>query len=116
MSKPERTYGYIGHMIEAIDRALIYTAPFDTAAAFGQNSQALDAVIRTIEILGEAANKISQHDPDFISAHPDIPWKSMRTMRNKMIHDYFSVDPMVVWQTVKTDLPSLRDRLNALLT
>lgn len=110
-----RTPFYLDHMREAIDRALAYTEPFTSADAFAQEAQALDAVIRTIEILGEASGKIDQSDPDFITAHPDIPWKQMRTMRNKMIHDYFTVDPLIVWQTVKMDLPPLRETISALL-
>jgi uncharacterized protein with HEPN domain len=102
-------------MIEAIDRALSYVTPFASAAAFAQDQQALDAVIRTVEILGEAANRISRHDPDFVTAHPEMPWLPMRTMRNKMIHDYFTVDPLIVWQTVKTDLPPLRALIVTLL-
>ena len=111
-----RTPFYLDHMREAIDRAIAYTQPFDTAYAFARSPQALDAVIRTIEILGEAGGKIGQSDPEFITAHPEIPWKQMRTMRNKMIHDYFTVDPLVVWQTVKMDLTPLREAIIALLT
>ena len=110
-----RTPFYLDHMRDAIDRTLTYISPFNSAIDFAADQQALDAVIRAIEILGEAANKISQSDPDFISRHADIPWKQMRTMRNKMIHDYFTVDPLVVWQTVKTDLPPLRVRITQLL-
>lgn len=115
MTGAGRTPDYLGHMLDAIDRAVTYSAPFSTADAFAQNQQAVDAVIRAIEILGEAANRITRDNPVFLDAHPDIPWKEMRTMRNKLIHDYFSVDPLVVWQTVKSDLPALRVQLQALL-
>lgn len=116
MTAHDRTPFYLSHMREAIDRALTYTAVFSSSETFAKDSQALDAVVRTIEILGEAANKISQANPDFITAHPDIPWQAMRTMRNKLIHDYFTVDPVVVWQTVKTDLPAVKEKIIVLIT
>jgi len=84
------------------------------ATTFAANSQALDAVVRNLEILGEAANKINQVDATYFEAHPEAPWQLMRAMRNKMIHDYFSVDPVVVWQTVQNDLPGLREKIEAL--
>lgn len=115
MTKQERIPVYLEHIAEAIDRAMAYVKPIATGAAFAQNAQAIDAVVRTLEIIGEAANKIHQADPDYLAQHAEIPWAAMRTMRNKVIHDYFSVDPVVVWNTVKADLPPLREQIKALL-
>jgi len=116
VNKAERIPVYLQHMLDAIDRALTYVEPFDSSTVFGANSQALDAVVRNLEILGEAANKINQADSTYVQAHPEVPWQLMRAMRNKMIHDYFSVDPLVVWQTVQNDLPELREKIAALAT
>ena len=80
-----------------------------------QSQRDQDAVIRNIEIIGEAARKIQQHAPEFVAAHPDLPWVEMRSMRNKMIHDYFDVDINVVWRTVKDDLPRLKRQVDDLL-
>ncbi|MBS3909086.1 MAG: DUF86 domain-containing protein [Actinobacteria bacterium] len=63
-----------------------------------------DAIMRNLEIIGEAANKIS---PEFKNAHPEIPWNDMVGMRNRLIHDYFRVDFVKVWDTVQKDIPAL---------
>lgn len=115
MTRRERIPTYLEHIADAIDRATAYTKPIATVEAFAENLQALDAVVRTLEIVGEAANKIHQADPNYLTQHPEIPWAAMRTMRNKVIHDYFSVDPAIVWNTVKTDLPQLRNQIGFLL-
>jgi uncharacterized protein with HEPN domain len=66
-------------------------------------------------VIGEASIKLHKVAPAIAMAHPDIPWKDMRTMRNKLIHDYFDVDLDVVWTTVQQDLPALADQIKALL-
>ena len=58
-----------------------------------------------IEIIGEAANRIQKQEPEFVAAHPSLPWPEMRGMRNRMIHNYFDVNIDVLWGTVKDDLP-----------
>jgi len=63
-----------------------------------------DAVIRRIEIIGEASNRIDQTLRD---SYPDLPWSQMIGMRNLLIHEYDDVDPEIVWTTVKQDLPGL---------
>jgi uncharacterized protein with HEPN domain len=69
-----------------------------------------------MEVIGEAAIKLHKVAPDIATAHPDIPWKDMRTMRNKLIHDYFDVDLDIVWSTVQQDLPVLANQIRALLS
>jgi uncharacterized protein with HEPN domain len=115
MKHPERTEDYLRHIAEAIDRATRYLKPLSSAKAFEKNSQIQDAVIRNIEIIGEAASKIQQQAPGFVKAHPELPWLEMRTMRNKVIHAYFDVELPVVWSTVKTDLPKLKQQIDRLL-
>ena len=63
-----------------------------------------DAIVRTLEVIGEAAMKISQETKD---AHPNLPWKELVGMRNRLIHEYFRVDIEKVWETVTRDVPSL---------
>ncbi len=84
-------------------------------SAYWQSQRDQDAVIRNIEIVGEAARQIQQHSPEFVTAHPELPWIEMRGMRNKMIHDYFDVDVKVVWGTVKQDLPALKKKIERIL-
>jgi uncharacterized protein with HEPN domain len=82
MKHPERVEDYLEHIAEAIDRATGYLQPLPDLEAFQMNPQVQDAVVRNIEIIGEAVNKITSTAPDFIKQHPDIPWARMRGMRN----------------------------------
>lgn len=111
---PERVPEYLQHIVTAIDRALSYTESM-AFAAFEVDTRTQDAVIRSIEIVGEAANKVRSADPDFAARHSNIPWDLMYGMRNRIVHDYFEVDIEVVWQTVQRDLPVLRQQIEALL-
>ncbi len=71
---------------------------------FDQSDLIQDAVIRQFEIIGEAARLVSQELKD---AHPEIPWRQMTKMRNRLIHEYFRVDVEIVWDAVQIDIPSL---------
>jgi uncharacterized protein with HEPN domain len=115
MKHPERTEDYLQHIVEAIDRATRYLKPLSSVKAFEKNSQIQDAVIRNIEIIGEAARQIQQQAPAFIKAHPELPWLEMRNMRNKVIHAYFDIELPVVWSTIKNDLPKLKQQIDRLL-
>jgi uncharacterized protein with HEPN domain len=105
---------YLQHIIDAIDRATAYVSGMD-AVAFEQDTRTQDAVIRLLEIVGEASNKARVADAALQVSAPEIPWDIMYGMRNRMIHDYFEVDLDVVWQTVQRDLPVLRQQIAGLL-
>ncbi len=115
MNHPERVQEFLRHIAEAIERAGRYIERLDSIDAFRQNRRDQDAVIRNIEIIGEAASRIQKHAPEFVVLHPQLPWIEMRGMRNKMIHDYFDVDLRVVWNTIKEDLPRLKGQIDVLL-
>jgi uncharacterized protein with HEPN domain len=71
---------------------------------FIADRKTVDAVIRNLIIIGEAASRI----PDEISLqHPEVPWNDMRAMRNFVVHEYFGVSDKILWDTVQTDLPPL---------
>ncbi len=74
-----------------------------------------DAIIRNIEVVGEAANNILKHHPDFAEAHSDLPWGKVYGTRNALAHGYYQVDLDIVWNTVTNILPSLRRDIQALL-
>jgi uncharacterized protein with HEPN domain len=75
---------------------------------FQEDKKTLYAVIRTIEVMGEAAKNL----PISIQKkYPEIPWKEIRGMRNKLIHEYFGVDTGVIWKTVQEDFPLLKKQI-----
>jgi uncharacterized protein with HEPN domain len=116
MKHPERVEDYLGHIGEAIGRATSYLQPLHDFDAFQNNRQVQDAVVRNIEIIGEAVNKINSIAPEFIDQHPQLPWAQIRAMRNVVIHEYFFVDLKVVWTTIRDDLPRLKQQIDDLLT
>lgn len=71
------------------------------------------AVIMSLIIIGEAATKLMDGYPAFVEEHSEISWRSMRGMRNRIAHGYFDIDLNVVWDTVQTALPELRERVSA---
>ena len=85
-----------------------------TRDAFLADKRTQQAVIMSLIIIGEAATKIMNNYPEFIAAHPRVPWQGMRGMRNRIAHGYFDINLVVVWDTVKTALPDLVRQLPAL--
>jgi uncharacterized protein with HEPN domain len=83
-----------------------------TKDEFMADTQCQDAVMRRLEVIGEAAGRIS---PETRAEHTDIPWSAMVGMRNVMIHAYGEVDLVIVWETVQTDLPKLAKAVQHLL-
>lgn len=79
-----------------IRRATSYVQALPDRHALEQNPQVQDAVVRNIEIIGEAVNHIHRAAPEFITQHPELPWQQMRDMRNIVIHAYFAVDLEIV--------------------
>ncbi len=72
---------------------------------FAKDRKTINAVIRSIEVIGEATKKIPKSIKD---RYPSIPWKRMAGMRDKMIHGYFGVDVEILWKTIKEDVPPLK--------
>lgn len=102
---------YLRHIVDAIERLDGYLKGVDREGFLGSNL--LQAgVIREMEIIGEAAKRVGA---GFRKAHPDIPWKKMAGMRDKLLHDYLGVDYDAVWDTVVKDLPDLKKKLRAIL-
>lgn len=80
---------------------------------FLEDKRTQRAVIMSLIIIGEAATKLMDGYAEFIETHPEVPWRSMRNMRNRMAHGYFDIDLDVVWETVHRWLPELLERLPA---
>lgn len=81
------------------------------SSAFFSDQKTIDAVIRNLEIIGEAATHVP---PEIQLTHPQIPWAQMKGIRNILIHEYFGVDEDVVWQTIQKNLPQLTEQLQKL--
>lgn len=79
---------------------------------FSKDQKTIYAVVRALEIIGEATKNI----PAPVKRnHPEIPWKDMLEMRNKLIHEYFGVNIKVVWKTIKEDIPFLKEKIGKLM-
>lgn len=74
-----------------------------------------DAVARRFTIIGEAAAALLRKHPEFCQAHPEIPLRSARGMRNALVHDYDGIDWLIVWKTARRELPSLMDSITPFL-
>lgn len=114
-SKSLRVPDYLGHMLQAIDRIQAYTNAVPKEA-FMQSTQLQDAVVRNIEILGEASRNVQLHGPELVAQHPDIPWSALYAMRNRISHGYWSVDLDTVWNVVQRELPTLRVQIQTLVS
>lgn len=99
----QRDEAYLLDILIAARRAVRFLEGM-TWEAFEQSELHQNAVMRPLEIIGEAARRVSQDTRD---AHPDIPWDQMIGMRNRLIHEYFRVNLTTVWETVQDDLPPL---------
>lgn len=102
---------YIYHIRDSINKIYEYTESI-SEEVFKSKSIYQDSVIRQIEIIGEAASKLSN---SFKEKHPDIPWKNIIGMRNKLIHDYFGIDINAVWKTVTSDIPVLKKEIKLII-
>lgn len=102
---------YIKDILESIGKIEDYTKGV-SFKEFSRNKLIIDAVVRNLEIIGEASKNL----PAYIkSAHKEIPWKEMSGMRDKVIHAYFGVDLDIVWKTIKQSLPDLKQSLKNIL-
>jgi uncharacterized protein with HEPN domain len=107
----QRDKSYLIDMLNAAKQALDYVGE-KNLESFLNDPQCQDAVIRRLEIIGEAASRISKETK---IAFPGLPWTEMIRMRNLLIHEYEKVDPVIVWETVKADLNELIQTLEVLI-
>lgn len=111
MSAKQTLSDFLQHMRHAAMRAC-RVAEEREKDAFLVDEDAVEIAVWNITIIGEAAAKIRDRYPEFVAAHPEIPWKDMRAMRNQVIHDYFEIDYDIVWDVLQTDLPELLEQLS----
>ncbi len=94
--------------IEKIDR---YVAGLDREQ-FLNDEKSIDAVVRNLEIIGEATRQLPD---EFITQHTHIPWQQMAGLRNRIVHEYFGLDLDIVWEIIQRHLPPLRQQILPLL-
>jgi len=107
-----RIYDYLDHIQQAATDACDFVEGLDKDD-FLDDKRTQQAVIMSLIIIGEAATKVMDGYAEFIKAHPEVPWRSMRGMRNRIAHGYFDINLDVVWETVQTALPALLEQLPA---
>ena len=103
---------YLDHMQQAATDACAFVEGLGKTD-FLEDKRTQQAVIMSLIIIGEAATKVMDY-ADFTQAHAQVPWRSMRGMRNRIAHGYFEINLEVVWDTVQTALPVLKTQLDAL--
>ena len=108
MSSP--VVALLGHIKQAAEDACEFTASMGRDE-FLRDRLTQRAVVMSLVIVGEAAARLMDVAPQFVDRYPQIPWRSMRSMRNRITHGYFAIDLDIVWDTVQTALPELIARL-----
>ena len=106
MSRDESLY--FEDILKAAKKIQLYTAGIDYST-FIQDSMRIDAVVRNIEIIGEAAARLSPENRGLFSA---VPWKEIIGMRNILIHAYFGIDYDIVWDVISTKIDNLVDEIS----
>jgi len=98
-------------ILGALERIHNYTQGMDLDH-FKSDQRTIDAVVRNLEIIGEAAKHIHN---SIIQEYPCVPWKYMKGMRNILIHEYFGINSDIIWHTVRYDLPPLKSQLEKII-
>jgi uncharacterized protein with HEPN domain len=102
---------YIQDIAEAMDKAMKFVEGM-SYEDFVKDDRTVFAVIRALEIIGEAVKNIPQ---EFRVEHPEIPWRDMAGMRDKLVHEYFGVKLEVIWKTIKEEIPPLKPLFEKIL-
>ncbi|WP_286745654.1 DUF86 domain-containing protein [Aquabacterium sp. UBA2148] len=110
--RANRLPDYLGHIQQAAADACSFVEGMDKDD-FLADRRTQQAVIMSLIVIGEAATKVMDSSAGFTQAHAEIPWRSMRNMRNRMAHGYFDINLDVVWETVQEWLPELLKQLPA---
>ncbi|MBD8871324.1 DUF86 domain-containing protein [Rhodanobacter sp. DHB23] len=108
-----RLVDYLDHIAQAAQQACNYVEGMDRRT-FLADRRTQQATILNIIVIGEVATRLLQGHVAFVERHPQIPWRSMKGMRNRIAHGYFDINLDVVWETVQTALPELLGQISAI--
>jgi len=111
--KQLRQGDYLEHMLDAIRLARSYVEGL-SKEDFLADRKTQQAVILNIVVIGEAATQLANECPAFVDQTPELPWKQMRGMRNRMAHGYFEINMDIVWDTVQDAFPDLERKIAAI--
>ncbi len=103
---------YLEDILEAIGKVREYTSGMSQATFF-DDSKTVDAVVRNLEIIGEAVKNIPE---DIRSRYPDVEWKKIGGLRDILIHEYFGIDVEIIWDILQVKLPILENQVKKILT
>ncbi len=103
---------FVQDMLFSVEKIERYTSGIKSFEEFSNQDIVVDAVLRNLEIIGEAASKIPD---DIRSKYSEIPWKRVVGLRNVVIHGYFVVDLKIIWTIIKEQLPSLKENLKKMI-
>jgi uncharacterized protein with HEPN domain len=103
---------YLDDALEAIRRIENYTRDL-SFEAFSADEKTVDAVVRNLEIIGEAIKKVPA---EVCSRHPNVEWKKISGLRDILIHHYFGIDLAIIWDIVSKKLPDLKDQIQRILS
>ncbi|OGB33872.1 MAG: hypothetical protein A3F78_13620 [Burkholderiales bacterium RIFCSPLOWO2_12_FULL_61_40] len=108
-----RLCDYLDHMLEASLQACAYVEGL-SIKDFMEDKRTQQAVVLNLILIGEEATKLLKEHETFANQHPQVPWRSMKGMRNRIAHGYFEINLETVWETIQTALPSLIEKLPAI--
>jgi uncharacterized protein with HEPN domain len=112
MTKPNDPMIFVNHIQDAIESILKFKAPVSSLEEFENNELVQNAVIRKLEIIGEAISNLSE---EFLSSHPQVNWRGPKSLRNVLTHQYFEINLKAVWEVINNDLLVLEQEIKVLL-
>lgn len=110
MSKPRRDLHFLVDILEAGERIAAYITGLEYED-FLASQLVIDAVMRNLQIIGEAAKRLT---PELKAEHPDLPWREMAGLRDRVVHDYFGINYEIVWNVITDELPILTPQIDAM--
>lgn len=102
---------YVDDIVQACQDILDFTKETPDADGLEKDRKTFLAVVRSLEIIGEAARQMPR---SFKEKHPEIPWREISSLRNVIAHEYFGLDKTILWDVVQTQIPDLKERFNNL--